>query len=233
MPATLETEQLLPEQTSCKSKTRTREFFSITSNLYIWETSVSPGIAIGNAPSEVRFCSRPVVIWLTPDPAREFFDPYSYTGGNPINYIDRQGLFRMKPAKGGGYTISQVPEYAKMSENLSQAAFDTRGAGGNPYAGLIKSGAVLLQYFTNKNVTQKLGSSVYNLGSENPLNQEAKMDEKLMKLGVLNFDNPNKVYSANEVSDILGHAETEFGDGKVKDFFNDDGKLLELENVED
>jgi len=93
MPATLETEQLLPEQTSCKSKTRTREFFSISANLYIWETSVSPGIAIGNTPSEVRFCTRPVVMWISPDPARQFASLYSYTGNgfNPVNGADEDG----------------------------------------------------------------------------------------------------------------------------------------------
>jgi len=94
MPATLETEQLLPGQTSCKSKNRTREFFSITSNLYIWDTSVSPGIAIGNAPSEVRFCSRPVVMWISPDPASQFFNPYAF-GGDGVNFEDPDGLWKI------------------------------------------------------------------------------------------------------------------------------------------
>ncbi len=40
-----------------------------------------------------RFFDPELGIWLTPDAANQYFNPYSYTGGNPVMYVDADGNF--------------------------------------------------------------------------------------------------------------------------------------------
>jgi RHS repeat-associated protein len=39
-------------------------------------------------------------MWMSPDPAEQFFNPYSYNGGNPINFIDPNGRECIDPSSG-------------------------------------------------------------------------------------------------------------------------------------
>lgn len=40
-------------------------------------------------------------MWISPDPAGQFANPYSY-GGDPLNYIDPTGMWAMGLGLGGG-----------------------------------------------------------------------------------------------------------------------------------
>lgn len=93
MPATLESQSQsnLEGIECCESQNRTRQFFSIPANLYIWEPSVSSISAIGNGSCELRICSIPMVMWLSPDPCRQHHSLYTYGSNNPINRVDPDG----------------------------------------------------------------------------------------------------------------------------------------------
>ena len=39
-----------------------------------------------------RFYDPQVAMWTSTDPKGEFYNPYSYVGGNPANFIDPMGL---------------------------------------------------------------------------------------------------------------------------------------------
>jgi len=44
-------------------------------------------------PSELPLVGgRSVEVWISPDPLRQYHSPYDYTGGNPINLVDPDGL---------------------------------------------------------------------------------------------------------------------------------------------
>jgi RHS repeat-associated protein len=67
-----------------------------------------------------RYYDADIGRWTSVDPAKEFSDLYSYTGGNPILLIDKQGLDCKVSVKGSNVYI-QIP--ITSGENINQ---DTR-----------------------------------------------------------------------------------------------------------
>jgi hypothetical protein len=77
----------------CNPEKCSKEYFFQTDISSRWETTVSYDIVLGEGGYKIRSCTRPVGMWISPDPMRQFHGLYSYTGNgtNPINGFDPDG----------------------------------------------------------------------------------------------------------------------------------------------
>jgi RHS repeat-associated protein len=66
-----------------------------------------------------RYLDADLGLWTSTDPMDEFWDAYSYTGGNPINFIDPFGLEVGEGSMSAGSELTQACQYAQQSPILA------------------------------------------------------------------------------------------------------------------
>ncbi len=66
-----------------------------------------------------RYFDPLLAMWLTPDPARQYLNPYSY-GGDPINVIDLDGRFGLSALVPGLSVISAIYSASTSSESVGE-----------------------------------------------------------------------------------------------------------------
>jgi uncharacterized protein RhaS with RHS repeats len=73
-----------------------------------------------------RYYDAEIGRWICIDPAKQFFDGYNYTGGNPINLTDPDGLFTPEQIAGALKTASEY----RISQSTYQLS--AKGPPGEP-----------------------------------------------------------------------------------------------------
>ncbi len=81
----------------CIPEKRSMENFFQSGKMYRDEPVAKPETMLGESRFAVRSCTRPGVMWISPDPARQFHDLYSY-GNDPVNFVDPNGLYIINEA---------------------------------------------------------------------------------------------------------------------------------------
>jgi RHS repeat-associated protein len=77
-------------------------------------------------------------IWMSPDPARQFFNPYSY-GGNPVRYVDPNGEFLLEAIIISAL-ISGYFSGAAANDSYNPMDWDINQTGDDIMAGMIIGG---------------------------------------------------------------------------------------------